>query len=243
MLNPQVSMKTLTEFPALNVKLAHKTRADLKTSGKTDEEIPQALGEALKLSGERLDFMMSTLEIVGTQLNDLKRVVVFSINEKEKQPAKSVQKGDHFFLAEYYPPLAQKKGSVSGSKFGSPDEKKRKKRRRRKDRVQRFDKSQVPSPEISAEGATPAETSNLPENSENKNRLPKRHRSWRPRSEKPTPSIIKTPSGEVIFPKPRIIPVDQKNQNASQEANAPQTTPPNPENTTPSVEEQKPETS
>lgn len=243
MLNPKSSMKTLTEFPALNVKLAHKTREDLKTGGKTDEEIPQALGEALKLSGERLTFMMSALEIIGTQLNDLKRIVVFSLAENEKQPAKAIQKGEHYFLAEYYPPLVQKKGGAPDSKFRSPDDKKRKKKRRRKDRDQRFDTRQGSHTETLTNGTAQTGTSSDPENSETKSRFPRRRRPMRPRVEKTTPSIIKTTTGEIIFPKPRIIPVDQKNQNGPQETNAAPATNLNGEQTTPSVEEQKPETS
>lgn len=89
----------------MNVKNAAKIRQDLITGGKTPEELPAALGEALKLEGTRLEFMVSVLDIVGTKLNDLKRAIVYAPNEGEKAPQGLIQKGDHFYLVEYFASL------------------------------------------------------------------------------------------------------------------------------------------
>lgn len=105
------SMKTLTEFPGMNLKLAAKAKQDLLASGKTAEELPQAMGEALKIEGDRLNFLLNALELVGTKLEDLKRTVVYSLAEGEKAPARTTQKGDHYYLVEYFPSLTKNEPS------------------------------------------------------------------------------------------------------------------------------------
>jgi hypothetical protein len=100
-------MKTLTEFPGFNLKNAVKVKQELLAGGKTAEELPPALGEALKIEGDRLNFIVNAIELVEKKLEDIKRVVVYSLAEGEKAPAHSVQKGDHYFLAEYYPSLVK----------------------------------------------------------------------------------------------------------------------------------------
>ncbi len=100
-------MKTITEFPGMSIRNAAKTKQDLITSGKTPEELPAALGEALKVEGPRLEFLVSVLDIVGTKFNDLKRAIVYAPNEGEKAPQGLLQKGDHFFLVEYFASLSK----------------------------------------------------------------------------------------------------------------------------------------
>ncbi len=101
-------MKTITEFPSLSLKNASKVKLELIASGKTPEELPQALGETLKLEGDKLSFLMSALEMVGAKQNDLKRVVVYALNEGEKAPEGTIQKENNTFLVEYYPPMGDK---------------------------------------------------------------------------------------------------------------------------------------
>lgn len=98
-------MKTLTEFPGMNLKNAAKVRNDLITGGKTPDDLTQALGETLKLEGDKLTFLINALEVAGPKLQDLKRVVVFAPNEGEKSIPGGIQKGQHIYLAEYYPSL------------------------------------------------------------------------------------------------------------------------------------------
>src|SRR4051812_19759107 len=102
-------MKTITEINATSLKNAAKTQAEVNASGKTPEELPAALAEALKLEGEKLTFVLNAIEVVGTKLSDLKRVVFYSLNEGEKDPGgKLLKKGDHYYGVEYYPPIASK---------------------------------------------------------------------------------------------------------------------------------------
>ena len=107
-------MKTLTEFVAVTLKTAAKTRAELTSSGKTIEELPAAMGEALKLEGDKLTFIMNALEAVGNKTEDLKRVIVSGLLEGEKAPSGVKQIGDHFYAIEYYPSLTPKRAPQGG---------------------------------------------------------------------------------------------------------------------------------
>jgi hypothetical protein len=105
----RVYMKTITEFPGMNLKNAAKVKSDLVAAGKSPEELPQAMGEALKLEGDRLNFLIGALEIIGTKFNDLKRTVVYTLNEGEKVPPGMTQKENYAFSIEYYPSLEKPK--------------------------------------------------------------------------------------------------------------------------------------
>jgi hypothetical protein len=109
-------MKTITEFAASTLKNAAKTQQELLAANKTAEEMPQAMGEALKLEGDKLNFLLSALEVVGDKANDLKRVVVLSLSEGEKAPHKALQKGENYFVAEYYLPESGKQKPVENAK-------------------------------------------------------------------------------------------------------------------------------
>lgn len=131
-------MKTITEFAGPTLKNAAKIRQELVTAGKSPEELPQALGEALKLEGDKLNFILNALEVVGTRLDDLKRVVVLAPTEGEKVASGGTQKGDQYYRSEYYPPL-QGKGrepmperGERGGRGGKDRDKKRRKRRGRR---------------------------------------------------------------------------------------------------------------
>jgi hypothetical protein len=102
-------MKTITEFHVATLKTAHKTRQELLTAGKTAEELPVALGEALKLEGDKLANIIAALEFVEADAKsktyDLKRVIVSTLAEKETTPKSTLQRGDFYFTIEYFPPL------------------------------------------------------------------------------------------------------------------------------------------
>ncbi len=116
-------MKTITEFSVTTIKNALKTREELTTAGKTPEELPAALGEALKLEGDKLTILLGALEVVEKKTNDLKRVVVLTIAEGEKAPQGAVQKDAHYFNIEFYPPLPgqERKGRGQGGEKGGRD--------------------------------------------------------------------------------------------------------------------------
>jgi hypothetical protein len=138
-------MKTLTEFPVMNLKNAIRTKQELVTSGKTAEELPQALGEVLKIEGDRLNWLINAVELVGTKQEDLKRVVVYGLNEGEKAPAHATQKGDQYYLVEYYPSLNKNtgKGHPKSDHPGQENRKGKKRGRggRRGDRGRDFQKN------------------------------------------------------------------------------------------------------
>jgi len=99
-------MRTVTEFAAPTLRNAAKVQQELQAAGKTAEEMPAALGEALKLEGDKLNHLIAALEVAGTRLDDLKRVLVLApASEGEKAPHKAVQKGEHWLVAEFFPPV------------------------------------------------------------------------------------------------------------------------------------------
>jgi len=98
-------MKTLTEFQAVQLKNAAKVKQELVAAGKTPEELPQAMGEALKMEGDKLNFLLNALDLTLQKTNDLKRVVVMTLNEGETAPSNAQKKGDHYYFVEFYPPL------------------------------------------------------------------------------------------------------------------------------------------
>src|SRR6185295_9282668 len=122
-------MKTLTEFAAPTLKNAAKVRQELVTAGKTPEELPAAMGEALKLEGDKLTFMLAAIELVGEKVEDLKRVIVGALNEGEKAPSGATEKDGKQFVLEYYPSLSAKGGKPGrdgkrGERGGRGDRKK-----------------------------------------------------------------------------------------------------------------------
>lgn len=109
----------------MTLKLASKTCQELIAGGKTPEELPQALGEALKVEGDRLSFLINALEILGTKLEDLKRMVVYGLLEGEKPPGHLTQKGEHYYLVEYYPSLNKKAPAKDEPRKGGKEKGKR----------------------------------------------------------------------------------------------------------------------
>jgi hypothetical protein len=108
-------MKSVTEFNyfTLNKGLAAKTA--LANEGKAAEEIQTSLGEAFKFEGEKLTHFVNALDVVAQNNNNtLKRVVVMSLNEGEKAPAKAVQvEAFHYvpeFVATAKPVVAEEAG-------------------------------------------------------------------------------------------------------------------------------------
>ena len=95
-------MKTLTEFDGFSLKNAHAKKQELVGAGKTAEELPQALGEALKVEGDRLTYLLSALELIEGKPEGIKRVVVYAVEEGKPAPKGTVQKGEKHFLAEYF---------------------------------------------------------------------------------------------------------------------------------------------
>jgi len=111
-------MKFVTEFANMTLTQALKSRAALVAEGKQPEEIQAALGTTYKLEGEKLTHLVNAVEVASQNPENLKRVLVVSLNEGEKAPAKAVQvEAFHYvpdFLVTARPAQADKKDARGG---------------------------------------------------------------------------------------------------------------------------------
>jgi hypothetical protein len=111
-------MKTLTEFAAPVLKNAALKHAELTAAGKTAEELPAAMGEALKLEGDKLTHLLGALEALGTKTHELKRVVVSTLNEGETAPSTAKLVGEKYYTPEYYMPMVRNEAPTRDAKGG-----------------------------------------------------------------------------------------------------------------------------
>lgn len=95
-------MKSVTEFPNFTLTQAIKAKATLSAEGKSPEEIQTSLGETFKMEGDKLKHFISAIDVAGQNPENLKRVVVLSLNEGETAPAKSTKVEEFHFVPEYY---------------------------------------------------------------------------------------------------------------------------------------------
>ncbi len=107
------------------------------------EKTIKILSEELKLEEDKTKLLITALEAIGKDLLDLKRVVVYQIEEGTPVPRNVIRKEENAFLAEYYPPLNpprrkpfEKRFQKGGRKEGGP---------RGRDRQGGFDKRRGPS--------------------------------------------------------------------------------------------------
>ena len=96
-------MKTLTEFFGPHLLRALQTRDELVAAGKTPEELPVAMGEALKLEGDKLQRLLVALEIAEKKKDRLKRIVVLQPAEGQKAPSGAQEKDGLLYLPEFFP--------------------------------------------------------------------------------------------------------------------------------------------
>jgi hypothetical protein len=95
-------MKSVTEFNYFTLSKGLAAKAALAGEGKAAEEIQTALAETFKFEGEKLTHFVNALEVVAQSNNNtLKRVVVMSLNEGEKAPAKAVQVEAFHYVPEF----------------------------------------------------------------------------------------------------------------------------------------------
>jgi hypothetical protein len=112
-------MRTITEFATIALKNALAKKQELTTAGKTAEELPAAMGEALKIEGDKLTHLMGALEAINDNIaGDLKRVIVSSLNEGEKAPSSAKQIGEKYYTVEHYPPIQKKGAQAEGGREG-----------------------------------------------------------------------------------------------------------------------------
>ncbi len=95
-------MKAVTEFSVITLNKAIQAKTALAAEGKTPEEIQENLGQNLKIEGEKLGYLIHSLEIASTNAQNLKRVVIVKLNEGETAPPKSVQVDELHFIPEFF---------------------------------------------------------------------------------------------------------------------------------------------
>lgn len=111
-------MKTLTEFDSLKINQVIKRQTELAAESKTDEEQKVAIGEALKVEGEKLDRLLAAVDVAKKKPNFLKRVVVLQLAEGEKAPGQAVLVGELYYLCEYFPQPVSKQPAKRDFKGG-----------------------------------------------------------------------------------------------------------------------------
>jgi hypothetical protein len=105
-------MKVLTEFPGYILTRALQTKNTLAAESKTPEEIQANLGETFKYEGDKLNHFVRALDVAGTGVANLRRVVVMTLNEGENPPPRSTKIEEHYYVADV-PVLT---GSMPGQK-------------------------------------------------------------------------------------------------------------------------------
>lgn len=124
-------MKAITEFQSFTLTKAMQTKAALLAEGKSPEEIQTSLGEAFKYEGDKLKHFVNAIDVAGNNKENLKRVIVMSLNEGEAAPAKAIKVEETHYVPEFVvltkpaPAEANKgrnnrKGGGKDSKKGSP---------------------------------------------------------------------------------------------------------------------------
>lgn len=116
-------MKAVTEFPSFTLTKALNAKNSLTAEGKTPEEIQTSLGETFKMEGEKVKHLMNSADVAGQNSQNLRRVLVVSLNEGENPPAKAVKVEEHYYVPEFLvtsQPAAptENKGSRHGGRGG-----------------------------------------------------------------------------------------------------------------------------
>lgn len=123
-------MKAITEFQSFTLSKAVQTKISLAAEGKSPEEIQTSLGETFKFEGDKLKHFVNAIEVATTNKDNLKRVVVLSLNEGENVPAKAVKVEEAYYVPEFLVlsrPAAPAEGNRKGQgnrKGGGKDSKK-----------------------------------------------------------------------------------------------------------------------
>jgi len=86
--------KTITEFDGFRIKNALTTKKELAAAGKTPEEIAQGLGEALKLEGDKLKWLLSALEVVEGREGKHFLAEYFYVPQKQERKGREGRDGD-----------------------------------------------------------------------------------------------------------------------------------------------------
>ncbi len=108
-------MKTLTEFSG--VALSASQRAIVPA-----DATPEQLAEAWHVDPQKVPFLTHALELYATRPHGVKRIVVLQTMASEKPPEGAVQRGEHFYMTEFFPHAA---ATIAPKKDERPQQKKR----------------------------------------------------------------------------------------------------------------------
>ena len=114
-------MKSVTEFPSFILNKGLQAKTALATEGKTPEEIQASLGATFKYEGDKLKHFINSLDVAGKNSENLKRVVVMSLNEGENAPNRSVKVDEHYYVVEsmaHSMTISQPKKEAKGGRGG-----------------------------------------------------------------------------------------------------------------------------
>ncbi len=117
-------MKAVTEFPSFVLDRAVQAKNALAAEGKSPEEIQTKLGETFKYEGDKLKHFVNAIEVAINNKENLKRVVVMSLNEGETAPAKAVKVEEHHYVPDFLvisrpaPAADDRKGGRGGPRRG-----------------------------------------------------------------------------------------------------------------------------
>jgi hypothetical protein len=116
-------MKNITEFATHTLTKGASTKAALAAEGKTPEEIQASLGEAFKFEGDKLKHFIAALDVAAQNTQNLRRVLVVTLAEGEKVPARAAQVEEHYYVPELLvtaapKPAADHKGGKGGKGRG-----------------------------------------------------------------------------------------------------------------------------
>ncbi len=103
-LSHEVFMKSITEFSQPTLQKVLNAKAALVSEGKSAEEIATALGETLKLEGDKLKYALAAADL-SVDKKSVRRVVVVSFAEGETAPAKYQKIEENYYLVETLEPV------------------------------------------------------------------------------------------------------------------------------------------
>lgn len=94
-------MKSVTEFPVFTLDRGLKAKAALAAEGKSPEEIQTSLGETFKYEGDKLKHFLNAMDVASANTADLRRVVVITLADGERVPAKATKVEEHHYVPEF----------------------------------------------------------------------------------------------------------------------------------------------
>lgn len=111
-------MKTITEFNGFSLSNALKKQQELTAAGKTPEELGAAMGEELKMEGDKLKHLLASLDAVKSKTDGVKRVLVMTLAENEKAPAGALKVEETYYVVEHFPSAQKAKPAHADDRGG-----------------------------------------------------------------------------------------------------------------------------